>query len=252
MTRYANSKGLTTCLSTNGILMNGDISEQLLKCGLDYLIIALDGGVKKTYENIRIKGNFDTLVSNIKTLLSRKSKIDTRTKICLQMIYMNENADEIKLFKELFSKHEKKMIDQYRFKPLYETYALSTEPVRHTKPCYWLWNMMSIYWDGDVPLCCMDSDLTYSFGNVGQDSIMDIWHCDELNKLRNRQGKLRYENMALCSTCDIPEQGYFNLCTILGSIFLNASQVRDLIPLYEKYVLLPFRSDTTKENKDRL
>ena len=34
--------------------------------------------------------------------------------------------------------------------------------------------------------------------------------------------------------------GYFNLSTILGSALFSAGQVRQLIPLYEKYVLQQF------------
>ncbi|HUU42038.1 MAG TPA: radical SAM protein [Desulfatiglandales bacterium] len=243
---YAKSKGLETCLSTNGIPMNAEVSEQLLTSGLDYLIVALDGGTKETYEKIRVKGNFDVLIANIKTLLRYKASLDSKTKICLQMIYMEENAREIELFKNLFTPEEKLQVTQYRFKPLYETYALVKKRVYHTRPCYWLWNMMSIYWNGDVALCCMDSDLTYNLGNVAIQTIQDIWYSEQFMELRNMQKRLDFEKMPLCATCDIPEQGYFNTCTILGSVLLDASQVRDIIPLYEKYILLPFKSHLKK------
>jgi MoaA/NifB/PqqE/SkfB family radical SAM enzyme len=242
-TKYASSRGLTTCLSTNGTLMDEAACNRLLTCGLDYLIIAFDGGAKETYESIRVKGNFDTLIANIKSLLRVKSSIGSTTKVCLQMIYMEENADEIELFKNLFTQEEKRSVNQFRFKPLYETYALSQKSVHHTRPCYWLWNMMSIYWDGDVALCCMDADGAYNLGNAGRQKVSEIW-----NSLRARHRRLAYDDIPLCGTCDIPEQGYFSTMTILGSIFLSAAQVRDIIPLYEKHILLPFKSQF-KERK---
>ncbi len=240
--KYAKSKGLYTCLSTNGMLMNSDLSKQLLNCGLDFLIIAIDGGKKETYESIRIKGDFDKLVSNIKSLLQIKKDMGSSTNICLQMIYMDENKDEIQYFKNLFTKSEKQMVDQFRFKPLYKTYALRNKSVKHKKPCFWLWNMMAITWDGTVSLCCMDFDAYYKFGNINKNSISEIWNSEEFCSLRKKHKKINYDSMKLCETCDIPEQGYFNNINILGSLFLNAGQIRKLIPVYEKYVIIPFQS----------
>ena len=239
-TRYAKSRGLTTCLSTNGLLMDREASIKLVSCDLDYLIIALDGGVKETYESIRIKGDFDKLIANIKLLLQMKAQASTITKICLQMIYMEQNSNEVKLFKKIFTSTERRAVDQFRFKPLYKTYALEKESVVHTRPCYWLWNMMSIYWNGDVALCCMDSDAAYNFGNVGWQTVWEIWNSEALRKVRLKHRHLFYCDMPLCNSCDIPEHGYFNLSTILGSALFSAGQVRQLIPLYEKYVLQQF------------
>lgn len=240
-TRYASQQGLKTCLSTNGMLMDETASRKLLDCNLDFLIVALDGGTKETYERVRIKGNFEKLIRNIKTLLKLKQKLQSPTHVCLQMIYMPQNSNEVEEFLGLFNSEEKKIVNQFRIKPLYETYAIKNNPIKHTRPCFWLWNMMSIYWNGDVALCCMDADNTYYFGSVKEKSIAEMWNSQQLINLRKKHRHLDYDDMPLCATCDIPEQGYFHWTTILGSMLINASIVRRLLPIYEKYVILLLR-----------
>lgn len=238
MTEYASDAGLATCLSTNGQLMDEESSRRLLDCGLDFLIIALDGGVKQTYESIRVRGNFERLVDNIRTLLRLKEEMRSRTNICLQMIYMEDNAYEVDLFRNLFDQRQSAQVNQFRFKPLFETYANHDRTVHHTKPCYWLWNMMSVTWQGQVDLCCMDFDATYNFGDLNNQSVAEVWNSPAMTVLRARHGVLDYDGMRLCATCDIPEQGYFRLPYVVGSAFVDASFIRRVMPTFEKLFLL--------------
>ncbi len=91
MTKYAASKGISTLLSTNGQLMDEEECRKLLTCDLEFLIIALDGGVKETYEKIRIKGDFDKLVANIKTLIRLKKRTQQQnTSVFADDIYGRE------------------------------------------------------------------------------------------------------------------------------------------------------------------
>ncbi len=240
--KYAKSKGLATCVSTNGQLMDESASESLLSCGLDFLIIALDGGVKETYESIRINGDFNKLISNIKTLLQMQNKIKSKTTITLQMIYMVENLQEMHLFRSLFTTEEKKAVSQFRFKPMY-SYTLGDKRIAHKHPCFWLWNMMSVHWNGDVALCCTDFDGKIKLGNVQNQSIAEVWHSAESWRIRERHKNLNYDDMPVCNQCDVPDQGYFTNFTIFSSLFLDASKIRKIMPFYEKFFLL----STSKE-----
>lgn len=235
---YAASRGLTTVLSTNALPLTEKSATDLLNSSLHYLIVALDGGTKPTYEAIRIKGDFDKLVQKIKMLLRLRRELRSKTRIQMQMIVMPENAHEVEQFKALFTAEEKKEIFQFRFKPLYETYATPKTGVAHTKPCYWLWNMMSIAWNGDVQLCCMDYEASSLNVNVHERSVADIWNSRKMAEMRDKHTALAYHEMPLCNDCDIPEHGYFSNALILASTLLSANQVRQIMPIYEKFVLL--------------
>lgn len=234
---YANQNGLKTCLSTNGQLLDAERARSLLDSGLTFLIIAFDGGKAETYENIRIGGDFSTLIENTKGVLRLKREMQSKTHVTLQMIYMPENREETDLLLGNFTRREIDTVDQFRFKPLYETYALQKEPIPHTRPCYWLWNMLFVCWDGRVGLCCMDAECSWHLGDLRGQSVKDVWNGELFNQLRNRHKRLELGRMHLCDCCDIPEQGYFKPSTILASALVPAGLVRRLIPVYERWAL---------------
>lgn len=236
---YAAGKGLTTCLSTNGLPLTEANARNILGSGLRHLIVALDGGTKQTYESIRIGGDFDKLVANIRLLLRLRREMASPTLITLQMIVMERNESERARFVALFDEEERRQVFQFRFKPHYETYAHGHEGVRHTRPCFWLWNMLSVSWTGDVQLCCMDYDVKGVPGlSLARQSVEDVWNSAAFERLRVAHKRLDYDSIPLCRGCDIPEQGYFSTASILATPLFDADQVRRLLPWYERLLLL--------------
>lgn len=238
---YAASKGLTTVLSTNGLPLTERSATAILTSRLDHLIIAMDGASKETYESIRIGGDFGRLVANIRMLLTKRAELNSRTRIELQMIVSDRTQPEIEAFRHQFTPEERRQIGSFRLKPLFKTYSASDTSQHHTRPCYWLWNMMAVAWNGRLQLCCMDFDATVLPGNARETSLEDLWNSAELNALRARLKQLDYTGLPLCEGCDIPEQGYFSTASILASAFVDAGTVRRLIPWFERLVLLRSR-----------
>jgi radical SAM protein with 4Fe4S-binding SPASM domain len=244
--KYASKNGLLTCLSTNGNLLNKNVSRKLLGCGLDYLIIPLEACKKETYEKIRIKGDFNKLVKNLKYLLSLKSKTKTNTRIILQFICFGENIGELKYLKKLLNKKERKYF-QLRLKPYCETFVKRDKIVEH-RPCFILWNTMSVTWKGKVNLCCMDYDAIYDLGDIRKNKIKSIWKSSTIKSIRKRHKNFNMGDLKLCKTCGVTEEGYFNKFSILCYSILSWSQIRKLLPLYEKLFLFRrFKSRGSKE-----
>ena len=61
--------------STNATELKKEISENIIKAGLDTIIFSIDGIDKQTHENIRVDTNFDCVVTNVKTLLKSGMKL---------------------------------------------------------------------------------------------------------------------------------------------------------------------------------
>lgn len=93
MVRTIRDSNIGCEISTN---LNGkfDISG-LLDAGPDMVIISVDSIQQNTYKLIRNQGSFDTLVSNIRTLLSAKSKSQSRVWVDLQFIISKANEAEV-------------------------------------------------------------------------------------------------------------------------------------------------------------
>jgi radical SAM protein with 4Fe4S-binding SPASM domain len=75
------------------------------------------------------------------------------------------------------------------------------EPVDITKPCYYTHYSMTIDWNGDVLLCVQDWNKKIKFGNLYQDSLIDIWHKQLFNKYRNHLGN-GDRSLTPCNQCN--------------------------------------------------
>jgi len=241
---YAADNGLSTSLSTNITYLNEEVSRKILGSKLEYITLALDGGTKETYESIRVKGDFEQVVANIKIFLRNKREIRSKIHVTVQLILMEENWHEKEQFMNLFSLEEKKAIDDFRIKPYWDDFRGQGKPGSLAKPCFYLWNMMSVFWDGKVPLCCIDYNNDYGFGDASSRSIRDIWSSGKIEETRAAHSKKDVADYNICSTCSVPEQEYFAPTNLIIGALLGARAIRKLIPIYEK--LFMNRSKFTK------
>jgi len=59
LVNYAASKGIYTATSTNAHFLDSDAARETIECGLDRLIISIDGTTQETYQSYRIGGNLE-------------------------------------------------------------------------------------------------------------------------------------------------------------------------------------------------
>ena len=65
--------------------------------------LSVDSPVKETYENIRVRASFDKVVANIQNFILRKRERNLMFPIIkVQMVIMEQNKNEVNLFKKLF------------------------------------------------------------------------------------------------------------------------------------------------------
>ncbi len=69
--RYAQARGITTCVSTNGTLLDHALLDELLAMESLYLQVSLDGSDRATNDVIRGGGTFDRILAGIELLASR-------------------------------------------------------------------------------------------------------------------------------------------------------------------------------------
>ena len=107
MVEYASKeRKLKTIMSTNGMPLDEASARKLIASGLQVLSISVDGATKETYEKIRIRGNFDRLVRNVRRLIELKKEMNSKGPwTYLSMVCMKDNIREflklIELAKEL-------------------------------------------------------------------------------------------------------------------------------------------------------
>ncbi len=65
---YAHKKGLVTCVSTNGTMVDEALAKKLANMDLLYIQVSLDGATAETNDSIRGKGSYEKAISGIENL----------------------------------------------------------------------------------------------------------------------------------------------------------------------------------------
>lgn len=187
-------KKIFTVTSTNAHFIDKKTAEKVVLSGLDKIIISLDGATQETYEKYRKGGQFETVVSGIKNLVSQRKKLNSKTPIIvIQFLVFKFNEHETaavkKLCKELKAdKLELKSAQIYDFKKnsdlipsigKYSRYRKNIEGEYEIKSklknrCRRLWEASVITNMGEVLPCCFDKDAKYSFGNIRELKFSEI------------------------------------------------------------------------------
>jgi len=96
MVEYAKSKGIYVWFSDNFTFMSDATIDRMLKAGVDYIVMSLDGATKETFEKIRVKAVFEQVTSNFKRLREERDRRALKKPLLgINMVVMKENFHEI-------------------------------------------------------------------------------------------------------------------------------------------------------------
>jgi organic radical activating enzyme len=189
MIEYIESEGIAVYLSTNSMLLDEETIHKLFDTELTRLYLPLSSLNKETYEKIRCRADFKTVIKNIENCIRiRKIRRFVKTKVFIVPIAMKETIDE---FDEIAEKYRPFLegIGGVELKS-YCTYAGAVEDKSvacHKTPpgfCTMMNYGINIYWNGDVSICCNDYDCFTLVGNVRDKNIKEIWDSVEYENHR--------------------------------------------------------------------
>lgn len=209
-----------TVASTNAHFFNEKNNESLISSNLDRLIVSLDGTSAETYNYYRKNGDFNKVITGIKSLTRHKKDIkSTHPFIVLQFLVHSKNEHELQHIKS-FAKElgvdllqiktmqflNKENIERLSpSKEKYRRYNKSADGNWHvrkkrSKACFRLWSQAVITSDGNVVPCCYDKTPGIIAGNIKESDIGKIWKSETLNNLRDKL--LKGDKLpVMCSNC---------------------------------------------------
>jgi radical SAM protein with 4Fe4S-binding SPASM domain len=224
MISYARARGIKIICSTNAqLLAQNNRVEELVRSGLDTLVVAMDGTSQETYELYREGGNLGAVLEGIRTLVARKRELNAeRPLINLRFLVMKHNEHEVPRLKALAMSLGVDVLSLKTLNPYgpntellpensdYRRFSYGDDgqtPLRRRhNPCKNLWNMPAVHWNGTVALCTYDYDEDYVLGDLSTSSFRDIWGGAEYRRLR-RQFRANWEKIALCNHCSFAHAG---------------------------------------------
>jgi len=158
---YLKSKGKKQRISTNAGLITKDVARKLSRYQYDRFVISFHGGNKKDYEKV-MGLNFETTVSNIKYLIS----LDKIPNYLISMKIAEENKNSVDDFRSLWEGYKFKISKAINWAGTFG----KGEGVRR---CHVL-GMPCVFWDGRMPLCCLDAEGKILIGDLREQSLKEI------------------------------------------------------------------------------
>ena len=142
----------------------------ILNSGLDEIKISFDGANKEEFEKIRFPLKFDTVVNNIKRLVSIRNTLQSSLKIEVACSSTSDKSETIQSLENC--------VDKFSFGKLHnwadsELVHSGRSGIR--KPCTRIWRTFTVLSNGKASLCCLDYEGQVTLGNVCESSISEIW-----------------------------------------------------------------------------
>lgn len=109
--KEAKGAGCETGFLTNGLLMRKEKAERLVRTGLDWIGVSMDGASKDVYEKIRTGSNFERVCENLANVAKlRTGKVP---KTMINFVLMNTNFHQVE---EIIRLAARLGVDQVNFK----------------------------------------------------------------------------------------------------------------------------------------
>ena len=253
---YCERHGVSTLLSTNGVLLDEKAAQKLLDSKLEHITLSFDGSTKETFEHYRKGARFERVRDNFVRFAQMKHERGSKMQIVIQMVKMPGNAHEIDAFRAFWSAVPG--VDQIRVKED-ETNLVQPEGNRESRPCHYLWRgAMYVKHDGRVYPCCQSYMLDGApVGDLRDQPLDEIFNSDQMRQLRRLHAFGRAGEIDMCARCctAVPHP-----LLVAGSLVLHGKWVRRAMPVVERLVygrklpkelLKPAREDLIQINSKR-
>lgn len=211
MIEYARKKKIDVTISTNLNYFDDDMCLNIIKSGLNKLIVSLDGASQESVSQYQKGCNFQKVIENIKKVVNMKEQLKSSLPFVQWRFLINRyNENEIDKAKEISKelRVDKLEIGNFRcdmgneillnnkaqyenvkdWLPENETLSMYNYSRKQKKDmndiCRFLWFESTIQPDGAVSPCCAVWHEKYDFGNINESSFKKVWNSKKYQDAR--------------------------------------------------------------------
>ena len=200
--QYAKNKGIKEIsFLTNGSKLDRENFIKMMQAGVSWITISFDG-LGEEYEKIRKPLKYDEMIEKIKALKAIKKEFNTNKPV----IKVQGIWPSIKVNPEEFYNTLAPYVDSVAFNPLIDFHKSSDDKVFIDGfYCPMLYQRLVIGADGLTMMCSNDEENIHVIGDANKQTVYDIWHGDELNRVRELHKKRNgYKKLEVCRNCYLP------------------------------------------------
>lgn len=171
---YAHTKGVRVMLTTNGTLLDKEMSRDLLRSGLERLTVSFDGDFRS---HSAIRGvDSGTVFDNIRLFRELRDSLSSRCALDVSMVVDEKTEPYMREFEQLFSG----TADRLQFVPRF------IEAPR-SNACRELWRgVLVVLSNGDVTVCCADPLGRGILGNIAEAMPREWFNSRQMRLFRKR------------------------------------------------------------------
>ena len=189
-------------VTTNGSPLLPKVTDRLMRSGLDAIWFSFNGATPETYEKImgisyaRVKANIDYLL-DVRPPSLRVFVNMIETKLMAPEIVENIRYWESRGVQAGASP----LVNRAGNVENYDELRYTDQGAQPVRTCELVFYKMYILASGDVVLCCMDWRRQVVLGNVGRQSLREIWNGDAYRRVRRLHIEGRDGEISLCKEC---------------------------------------------------
>lgn len=196
----SHARRIFTLVSTNCTLITPKIAEEVVNCGLDHLVVAIDGITQESYEVYRTGGKVADALAGMKRIVEQKALQKSKMVIEWQYLVHKHNVHEVEAAKKM----AEELGVYIRFAPLrgmewdksLEEYwlpeksgmdtammkgaslAAPIKPVGEAMmdfPCYFLWRSLVLNSNGKLARCLIYQNVS-QYANLNEVSVLSAYN----------------------------------------------------------------------------
>ncbi|MFA5088092.1 MAG: radical SAM protein [Candidatus Omnitrophota bacterium] len=201
MLEYCAGKFLGLKVNTNGSVLNERHCHAILAGGVNTLVISADVADQGLYSQLRVGGNLEKVLNNLKLFQSIKSRHYRHSKIITRVSGVKYGDDQdIGAMLGLWGD----WADQVSFvayNPWENVYYAPPNDIQ--TPCSDLWRRMFVWYDGKVNPCDTDYKSTLVVGQIGEKTLGEIWRSPRYEELRHKHIEGKRLDGDPCKRCRV-------------------------------------------------
>ncbi len=209
MVRIATDKGLWVRIHTNAKTLDAEKAKKLIESGLSEIRFSFDTADKETYNKLRVRSDFDTVLENIHQFIRIKKEMGAENPVVnlQEMIPFSPGKvpENTEAYKNLFKGCD--VIFRARYMHNFagasaekEFAALETSG---SSPCRQIYKRLVVTFDGKVHACCLDAEGHNIIGDISKgDTIASAWNSEAMQNLRHLTNTRQIAGLKPCENCD--------------------------------------------------
>ncbi len=205
---YAKQVGCKVGLITNGSCLNEKNARALISAGIDMIEFSVDACDEATYGIVRKGLDWQRLLRNVRRALVLRDELKSQSKIVASGI--NQKLVDIHAVEKFWRSEigidnfiSRKFLTWGNNTQIDPTLSADDSPYLDTAqtPCPFIFERLNIDSRGNVMVCGYDIAANTSMGQVGKQSIREIWHGAGFDYYRQKHLANQGSEISLCATC---------------------------------------------------